>query len=77
MEMLLNNVPDMLDMHDLQRVMHIGRSTAYRLIREGELQHIKFGKKIIIPKHYLLIFIENQSNLCYNGNCNGEQLAPS
>lgn len=66
METLLNNVPDMLDIHDLQRVMHIGRSTAYRLIQEEKIRHIKIGKKIIIPKRYLLVFIENQSNLCYN-----------
>jgi len=53
---------DLLNMADLQAALGIGRSTAYRLIKDGKIKHLRIGKVIKIPRKYLVDFVEN---LCY------------
>lgn len=53
----LSNVPDVLTIHDLQSLLNIGRSTAYRLVRQGMIGHVRIGKVIRIPKRYVVDFI--------------------
>jgi len=56
---------DLLDISDLQEVLDVGRSMAYRLISSGEINHFKVGKKIRIPKRELVDYIERS---CYNND---------
>ena len=56
----LEHIPDVLTIPELQKVLRIGRSTAYRLIKTSELRCIRIGRSIRIPKEYLLEFIETQ-----------------
>ena len=60
---MFNNYPDVLTIEDLQIALNIGRSTAYRLIRNGEIRHLRIGKNIKIPRRYLLEYIKSA---CYN-----------
>lgn len=55
----LLNAPDILTVSDLQRLLNIGRSTAYRLIENGEIRCIRVGRTIRIPKKFVADFIEN------------------
>lgn len=55
----LLNAPDILTVSDLQRLLNIGRSTAYRLIENGEIRCIRVGRTIRIPKKFVSDFIEN------------------
>lgn len=55
----LLNAPDILTVSDLQRLLNIGRSTAYRLIENGEIRCIRVGRTIRIPKKFIADFIEN------------------
>ena len=57
------NYPEIMNIGDVQEVLGIGRSMAYRLIKEGKLKCIRIGKAIRVPKKFLIDFIEN---LCYN-----------
>ena len=54
---------DLLDMTDLQDALGIGRSMAYRLIKGGQIRHLRIGKSIKIPKCWLVDFVEAS---CYN-----------
>lgn len=56
--------PDILDMQQLQNALGIGRNTAYKLIKNNEIKHIRIGRAIKIPKRYLLDYIAEP---CYNG----------
>ena len=56
---------DLLDMSDLQSALGIGRSTAYRLIKDGQIRHLRIGKSIKVPKCYLVDFVESS---CYIGS---------
>ena len=62
---MFNKYPDVLDMTDLQTALGIGRSTAYRLIRDGEIRHLRIGRTIKIPRRFLVDYVEQA---CYNNS---------
>lgn len=57
----LDDMPDILTISELQEVLRVGRSTAYRLISSSEIQSIRIGKSIRIPKKYVKEFLEQQN----------------
>ena len=42
--------PDVVSAKELQTMLHIGRNTAYSLLKSGAVSNIRIGKKYIIPK---------------------------
>ena len=42
--------PDVVSARDLQAMLHVGRNTAYSLLKSGAVSNIRIGKKYIIPK---------------------------
>lgn len=55
----LQNYSDVLSIENLKEILHIGDTTAYKLIREGKIPHAKIGKKIIIPKCAVIEYINS------------------
>jgi len=53
----IEDLPDILTVDDLQKILGISRSMAYRLIRSEEIKHLRIGRIIRIPKRYLVDFI--------------------
>lgn len=43
-------LPEFLSPEEFRRVVGIGRSTCYDLLRRGEIPHLRFGRIIRIPK---------------------------
>ncbi len=73
----LEHCPDVLGIADLQSLLGIGRSKAYRLIRENKIKHIRIGKSIRIPKAYVLEFFEIMAAECYaEGGYNEAEATP-
>ena len=60
---MFHDYPDVLSIEDLQIALNIGRSTAYRLIRSGDIRHLRIGKNIRVPRRYLMEYIHEA---CYN-----------
>lgn len=58
----LDSVPDVLTLSDLQNVLQIGRSTAYRLVKSKKIRSIRIGKSIRIPRKYVQEFVESQNS---------------
>lgn len=56
---ILEHCPDILTVVEAAEVSRIGRTMMYRFIQNGEIQHIKIGKKILIPRVYLQEFLAN------------------
>ena len=48
---------------EVQAALGIGRSLAYKLITAGAIKHMRIGKRIKIPKAYLIAYVTNS---CYN-----------
>lgn len=50
--------PDILTIEQLMEMLHIGRNSAYSMLKAGLIKTIKVGKKYIIPKKSVIEFIE-------------------
>ena len=53
----LEQVPLVLQVKDLQKILSIGHNTAYTLIRSGEIRSIRVGRKYIIPKDAVVQYL--------------------
>ena len=47
---MLNNTKDILTLKDLQKLLHIGKNTALRLVQSGEIEAFKVGNQWRILK---------------------------
>lgn len=56
----LDSLPATLRVEDLMPILGIGRNTAYRLVRSGEIRSIKIGRQIRIPRQVLLDYLEQK-----------------
>lgn len=67
-QLLDHSVPDVLTPMETAKILHIGRSTMYRLLAEEEIRSFKVGTKILIPKTFLQDFIAKSSGMDYHSN---------
>ena len=40
-------------------ILHIGRNTAYELVRSKQIYSVKIGRQLRIPKQALIDYLEN------------------
>ena len=53
----VSNLPLVLSVDDLARVLGIGKNTAYDLVRSGRIKSLRVGHQIRISKSALLDFL--------------------
>ena len=58
---MLANEEDVLLIKDIQRILRIGRNSAYELVSSGRIKSIQIGSKRIVPKLYLIDFLKTAS----------------
>ena len=63
---ILRKYPGLMSVNDIQDVLHIGRSKAYSLLKNGKIKSIRIGTKYRIPKAYLIDFLNE--NACFSGD---------
>lgn len=56
---MLRGYPDLLTVKDVQEVLQIGRSTAYKLLQSGEIRAIKIRTLYRIPKRSLVEYLSS------------------
>lgn len=54
--------PDVLSVNDVAALLQIGRSSAYKLVRSGELYCVRIGKTHKISKKSLMNFMEGKQS---------------
>ncbi len=57
----LDDLPISIRVSDLIEILDIGRSTAYELVRSGQIRSIKVGRHIRIPKESILEYFKGKS----------------
>ena len=62
----LNDYEDVLEVEDVQEILHIGKSAVYTLCKEQKLKSFKIGRTWKIPKTSVSEFIENERS---KGTC--------
>ena len=53
---------DLLTTREVSKILKIGMTAGYGLIRSGELNYIRIGRSYKVPKKCLEEFIENRLN---------------
>ena len=51
------NFKDVVNIKDLQKMLGIGRSLAYKLLKENKIEHIRVNNRIYIPKQSVINFL--------------------
>jgi excisionase family DNA binding protein len=54
---LFRQYPDVVMVEQLCRMLHIGKNTAYTLIKSNRIRHVRIGKLIKIPKRSVVDFV--------------------
>ena len=62
---MFDTYSDLLTIKDMQNALGVGRTTAYRLINDGTIKHLRIGSLIKIPKSFLMEFCKGS---CYTGS---------
>ncbi len=55
---MLEKYNDVLSVKDLYEILPIGRNNIYKLLNSNKIKNIRVGNKIIIPKPYVVEFLE-------------------
>lgn len=71
MSQLFEGYPDMMTVEQMAHALNIGRTMAYRLVREGEIRSLRFGKAIRVPKTCLLATVARQNGVAGHGGTEG------
>ena len=64
--------PTLLTVSRVQTILHISRTTAYKMIQSNEIKSLRIGRSIRIPKNCIVDYIRTS---CYNDGRN--ELLPS
>ena len=49
--------PDVMDIEQMCRVLHVSTKTGYRILQEGKIRSLKVGRSYRIPKTHLLSYL--------------------
>ena len=52
-------LPLLLTVNELASVIRIGRNAAYQLVKDGDIQSIRIGRSIRIPRDALIQLMKN------------------
>ena len=63
---ILAGYEDVLLPKDIAGILHVGKSTVYRLLEEEQIKSIKIGKIYRIPKMYLIEYMYSSDCLRKN-----------
>lgn len=58
---MLEKYKDVLTVSDLREILPLGRNIIYQLLNDNVIKNIRVGKKILIPKQFLLEYLQTTS----------------
>ena len=56
---ILSDYPDVLLPEDLMDILKIGRSTVYKILKDGTIKSIKVSRNYKIPKLFIIEYLFN------------------
>ena len=59
---IFTNFADVVKVKDLQKMLGIGRNSAYELIATNKIKSVKSGNLILITKQSVIDFLNNEGN---------------
>jgi len=58
--MMFRKYPDVVSVAQMQKMLSIGRNTAYDLLKENKIQSIRIGRVHKIPKVNIIKYLHNK-----------------
>ncbi|WP_236575984.1 helix-turn-helix domain-containing protein [Paenibacillus sp. USDA918EY] len=55
-----DHLPDVLTPTDIQQILRIGRNQTYDLIKSGQINYVKAGRKLLIPKSSFVNWLDGK-----------------
>ena len=55
---VLDDYSDVITVEELMDILHIGRNTAYGLVKDGVVKSVKIGRTYRIPKKCIKEFLD-------------------
>lgn len=52
------DLPEVLTIKELARILRIGLNSAYNLVRQGKVRYVKIGKQYRIPRRAVQEYME-------------------
>lgn len=62
---MFTELKDVLTVSEACKALSIGKNSIYKLLQDGNLNSIKVGNKYLIPKVYLIDFINENRNAAF------------
>jgi excisionase family DNA binding protein len=56
-KLMFSECPDVLDVESLSRLLEISKKTAYKLLNENQIHHMRVGCSYCIPKICIIDYI--------------------
>ena len=63
---MFSKYPDIVTVDNVCEMLHIGKSSTYSLLHNKQINHVKIGRKYIIPKNAVISFVDQST--WYNNN---------
>jgi len=60
---MFDGYADVVTVKELCQMLKLGRNTAYTLVKSGELASVKIGARYLIPKVYIVAYLQRQSGM--------------
>jgi excisionase family DNA binding protein len=58
--MIFREYDDVVTVNDVMKMLHIGKSNVYKLLKDNSIKSVKVGKRFIIPKRSVIEFVTIQ-----------------
>ena len=58
---MFRNYPDVVSVTQLQKMLGVGRNTAYSLLRENKIKSIRIGRVHKIPKKNIIKYLQSKT----------------
>lgn len=59
---MFEDYKDVLTAQEAREALSIGMNSMYKLLHEGKVKSIRIGSKFLIPKKFLVDFINSHAN---------------
>ena len=60
---MFKEYPDVVDIKGLCTMLGIGVKSAYKLINQNKIGHLKIGRSFLIPKYHVIHYLINESKM--------------
>lgn len=60
---MFKEYPDVVDIKGLCTMLGISVKSAYKLINQNKIGHLKIGRSFLIPKYHIISYLINESNM--------------